>query len=178
MTSGSDRGGGGDGGSDAPGADGGPLSAGDEPALHQHSVTVRAAVDADVPTIVALWDEAGMLGYTPDPTDDLARTREHDPGLVLVAESGGRVVGTITGTWDGRRGWIMRLAVATAARRQGIASRLTTEVEARLRARGARQINLLVITHNRDALAFWRERGYRSLVPVVLLTRRLDEEQP
>lgn len=150
----------------------------DAPATHQASVTIRAAVDADVPAIVALWDEAGMLAYTPDPADDLARTREHDPGLVLVAESGGQVVGTITGTWDGRRGWIMRLAVTTAARRHGIASQLTTEVEARLRARGARQINLLVITHNRDALAFWRERGYRSTVPVVMLTRRLDEEQP
>lgn len=139
-------------------------------------LTVRAATDADVEAIVALWDEAGMLAYTPDPADDLARTREHDPGLVLVAESAGRVVGTITGTWDGRRGWIMRLAVTGAARRRGIASRLTDEVEARLHARGARQVNVLVITHNREALAFWRERDYRSTVPVVMLTRRLHDQ--
>lgn len=139
-------------------------------------MSVRAATDADAEAIVALWDEAGMLAYTPDPAGDLARTRAHDPGLVLVAESEGRVVGTITGTWDGRRGWIMRLAVTTDVRRRGVASRLTQEVEARLRARGARQINLLVITHNREALAFWRERGYRSTVPVVMLTRHLDED--
>lgn len=165
MTPGSNSRGGGDGG-------------GDEHPADQPSVTIRTAADADVPAIVALWDEAGMLAYTPDPADDLARTREHDPGLVLVAERAGQVVGTITGTWDGRRGWIMRLAVTTAARRRGIASRLTAEVETRLRARGARQINLLVITHNREALAFWRERGYRSTVPVVMLTHRFDEEQP
>lgn len=139
-------------------------------------VAVRAATEADADAIVALWDAAGMLDYTPEPHDDLARTRAHDPGLVLVAEQGGRVVGTVTGTWDGRRGWIMRLAVDPGARRSGIGSRLVDEVEARLRERGAQRANLLVVTHNREALAFWRERGYQSPVPVVLLSRELDGE--
>ncbi|PSO52837.1 MAG: hypothetical protein BRC31_03895 [Actinobacteria bacterium QS_5_72_10] len=48
-------------------------------------------------------------------------------------------------------------------------------LEARLRARGATQVNLLVFAENRDALAFWRECGYRSMAPVVLLTRRVDD---
>lgn len=140
----------------------------------ERAVAVRTADHADVDAIVALWDEAGMLDYTPDPYGDLARTRDHDPALVLVAETSGRVVGTVTGSWDGRRGWVMRLAVAAAARRAGVASALTEEVEARLRERGADQVNLLVFAENRDALAFWRERGYRSVAPVVLLTRRLE----
>lgn len=145
-------------------------AAGDEP-----SATVRAADDGDVDAIVALWDEAGMLSYTPDPRADLAKTLAHDPGLVLVAEVGGRVAGTVTGTWDGRRGWIMRLAVAADARRRGIGSHLVDEVEARLHDRGADRANLLVVTHNREALEFWRGRGYRSPVPVVLLSRELGD---
>jgi ribosomal protein S18 acetylase RimI-like enzyme len=137
-------------------------------------VAIRPATDDDADTIVALWEAAGMLAYTPEPGDDLARTRAHDPELVLVAELDGRVVGTVTGTWDGRRGWIMRLAVDPAVRRRRIGSQLTDEVEARLRERGAQRANLLVVTHNREALAFWRERGYQSPVPVVLLSRELD----
>lgn len=137
---------------------------------------MRVARDADLDAIVALWDEAGMLSYTAEPYEDLARTRSHDAGLVLVAERGGRVVGTVTGTWDGRRGWIMRLAVEPSARRQGVASALIADVEARLHARGATQVNLLVFAENRDALAFWRELGYRSMAPVVLLTRRVDDD--
>lgn len=138
------------------------------------AATVRTATDSDTEAIIGLWDAAGMLPYTPDADGDLARTRSHDPELVLVAELGGRVMGTVTGTWDGRRGWIMRLAVDPAARRQGVATALTEEIEARLRARGADQVNLLAFTENRDGLAFWRERGYRSVAPVVMLTRRLD----
>lgn len=139
------------------------------------AVTVRVAGDADEDVIVALWDQAGMLAYTSEPYDDLARTRSHDPDLVLVAEVAGRVVGTVTGTWDGRRGWIMRLAVDPAARRQRVASALVADVEARLRARGATRVNVLVFAENRDALAFWRERDYRSFAPVVLLTRQIDD---
>lgn len=136
---------------------------------------VRVARDADEDAIVALWDQAGMLAYTSEPYDDLARTREHDADLVLVAELAGQVVGTVTGTWDGRRGWIMRLAVDPAARRQGVASLLIADIEARLHARGATRINVLVFAENRDALAFWRQREYRSFAPVVLLTRQVDD---
>lgn len=142
---------------------------------HGGEAAVRVATDADIDPILALWGQAGMSADTDEARDDLARTRAHDTGLVLVAELDERVVGTVTGSWDGRRGWIMRLAVEPPARRRGVASALVAEVEARLRARGATQVNLLVLAENRDALAFWRERGYRSMAPVVLLTRRVDD---
>ncbi len=152
---------------------------------------VRTAEARDHPAILDLWDAAGMLSYVADPGGDLARTADADPELVLVAEHAGApppdgheagssgagehpVVGTVLGTWDGRRGWIMRLAVAPALRRSGVGKALVAELERRLRGRGADQINLLVFADNRGALSFWQELGYRATAPVVLMTRRVE----
>lgn len=134
---------------------------------------MRTAEPSDDDAVVDLWGRAGMLASIADPHGDLARTHEQQSDLVLVAERTEGVVGTVTGTWEGGRGWIMRLAVAPEHRGQGIATALLTELEARLAARGAEQANLLVFTDNREALGFWRARGYRSVAPVVLMTRDL-----
>lgn len=114
-----------------------------------------------------------MLAYTADPRSDLDAVLAHDADLLLVASDGEALVGTVTGTWDGRRGWLMRLAVAPPARGQGVGRALCEELERRLVARGAAQVNLFVLGDNADALAFWDRQGYTRSAPVELLSKRL-----
>jgi ribosomal protein S18 acetylase RimI-like enzyme len=47
----------------------------------------------------------------------------------LVAESNGKIVGTVLGTHDGRKGWINRQAVDHVFRRKNIAKKLVSEAE-------------------------------------------------
>jgi GNAT superfamily N-acetyltransferase len=61
--------------------------------------------------------------------------------LVVAADDGGRVVGTLIVGWDGWRGNLYRMAVATASRRQGIAAALVAEAERRLTDAGCRRIS-------------------------------------
>lgn len=82
------------------------------------------------------------------------------------------VVGVVLGTFDGRRGWIHRLAVHPRSRRAGVATALVTELEQRLTDRGAPRINLLVMPDNADGLAFWQRRGY-ALRPDVLCSKSM-----
>ncbi|MFG1901422.1 GNAT family N-acetyltransferase [Micromonospora carbonacea] len=56
--------------------------------------------------------------------------------MFLVGEAFGDVVAVVLGTYDGRRGSILRLAVHPAYRRRGIASGLVDELERRWAARG------------------------------------------
>ena len=76
------------------------------------------------------------------------------------------------GTYDGRRGWILRLAVDPARRRQGIARRLVEELERRLARLGCPRINLLVMPDNETGLRFWQSLGYLPM-PDVLCTKPL-----
>ncbi len=137
---------------------------------------LRPATAADTTAVLALWDGAGMLSYTREPQRDIAAILVHDPSLFLVAERDGEVVGVLLGTVDGRRGWIMRAAVEARLRGRGIGRALTEEVERRMAARGIPQANVLVVSDNADAQAFWERLGYGATMPVTLRTKRLDAD--
>ena len=83
-----------------------------------------------------------------------------DPGALLIAESGDRVVGTLIVTWDGWRGSMYRLAVLPQFRRRGIASNLVRQAEQRLEAFGCHRVQALVVGADARASAFWTKSGY------------------
>ena len=116
-------------------------------------------VDGD--QLRALWSEVGFR-LIADDDEGLARFSERNPGLFLVAEDAGQIVGSTMGGWDGRRGWLYHVATAPSHRRQGLASELVDLVEHRLRALGCPRALVIVEAANAGAAAFWRARGYEQ----------------
>lgn len=49
---------------------------------------------------------------------------ERDPDLVIVVEADGALIASVMGTYDGRRGWVNRLATHPDHRERGLARRL------------------------------------------------------
>lgn len=111
----------------------------------------------DYDAVAAVWAAAGREVV---PRAELAAKLTRDPELFLVAESGSAVVGVVMGTYDGRRGWILRLAVHPGHRRRGLASRLVQELENRFEALDCPRVNLLVMPDNESGLRFWQSLGY------------------
>jgi GNAT superfamily N-acetyltransferase len=122
-------------------------------------VVIREIRAVDGNALRALWTAAGF-GLLGDDDLGLARLARRNPGLVLVAAEGTRVVGSALGTWDGRRGWIYHVVTAPSHRRQGIATRLMNEVEAGLSALGCRKVNVLIRPDSDGGAEFWADRGY------------------
>lgn len=71
-------------------------------------------------------------------------------------------------------GWIHELWVEPGWRRRGVAARLVGPALAFLAERGAR-ISVRVETANRDAIAFWQARGFRSRALVLELPAQAVE---
>jgi ribosomal protein S18 acetylase RimI-like enzyme len=126
---------------------------------------------SDYDAVVAVWAAAGRDVVA---RAELAAKLTRDPELFLVAEAHGDVAGVVMGTYDGRRGWILRLAVDPAHRRQGIASRLVDELENRFRLVGCPRVNLLVMPDNAVALRFWQALGYLPF-PDVLCSKPMQD---
>ena len=126
---------------------------------------------SDYDAVVAVWAAAGRDVV---PRAELEAKLTRDPELFLVAETHGDVVAVVMGTYDGRRGWILRLAVHPAHRRQGIASRLVDGLENRFRLLGCPRVNLLVMPDNAVGLRFWQALGYLPM-PDVLCTKPMQE---
>ena len=121
--------------------------------------TLREFEPPDGPALRALWTEQGFR-LIADDDEGLARFAARNPGLFVVAEDDGRLVGSVLGGWDGRRGWLYHVAVAPGHRRNRLASELVALVEDRLRAVGCERCCVIVEAANNDALRFWATLGY------------------
>ncbi len=135
-------------------------------------IIIRPFQSDDRKALITLWREAGLATPANNADKDIERKLQVDPELLLIALQETDIVGSVMGGYEGHRGWINYLAVAKKVQRQGIASRLMHEVEARLLAKGCPKINLQVRTTNSNVLAFYASLGYLD-DKVISLGKRL-----
>lgn len=125
------------------------------------AVSLRAATLADVPALLALWEVAAENDARPADTGEKVTTLlARDPDACVVAEAEGRLVGSLIVGWDGWRAHLYRLAVHPGVRRRGVASRLLSHAEQRLRALGATRIDAMVLEGNDLGRTLWQSAGY------------------
>ncbi len=135
--------------------------------------TIRPATREDIEAILALWFSIDRHTALPDKREYLEQFLDFSPDLFLVAEAKGRIAGTIIGGWDGWRGHIARLATDPEVRRTGIARALVSEVEARLKAKGANRIYALIDALSPQAAPFWQAAGYVPNEDVIQYSRNV-----
>jgi ribosomal protein S18 acetylase RimI-like enzyme len=131
---------------------------------------------SDYEMVYTLWKsiEKGVHVGRSDTPAEIEKKIARDPDLFLVAESEGAIIGSVIGGYDGRRGLIYHLAVATAFRGKGIGSCLMDEVEARLRAKGCLKCYLLVVDGNTEAERYYQERGWKHMNDIHLYGKELQ----
>ena len=137
--------------------------------------SIREAKSDDFDAIVAFWSKIDRHTGLSDRSAYLQQFHDFSPELFLVAESEGRVVGTVIGGWDGWRAQIARLATDASLRRSGIAKALVDEIEARLRRHGARRIYALVDRRSGPAVPFWESAGYAGNENILQYSRNLED---
>ena len=125
------------------------------------ALELRRYASGDGPALRAFWAEIGLASLGDD-DDSLDLLASRNPGLVLIATEGDRIVGTALGAWDGRRGWIYHVGTAADRRRAGLGRRLVHEVERKLRALGCPKVNVIVKDESPGAASFWKALGYVS----------------
>jgi ribosomal protein S18 acetylase RimI-like enzyme len=119
----------------------------------------------DYPAARLLWENAGpgiQLRRSDDP-DEIQKKLQRDPELFLVAETDGKLLGTVVAGFDGRRGMVYHLAVAELSRKQGIGELLMDELERRLKVKGCIRCYLLVTVENESAMRFYEKRGWTHM---------------
>jgi ribosomal protein S18 acetylase RimI-like enzyme len=119
----------------------------------------------DYPAVYSLWETAGPGIHIrrSDQPEEIARKLQRDADLFLVAEIEGRIVGSVLGGFDGRRGMMYHMAVAPQFRRQGLGLRLMRELERRLHDKGCIRYYLLVTQDNKTAIKFYEHNGWERM---------------
>lgn len=132
----------------------------------------------DYDALIELWEDAG-LPYKPEGRDrrnDIKSQLNQPNTLYLVAVVGNRIVGSILGTHDSRKGWINRLAVSPSHRRKGIAAKLVREVEDRFSELGIDIMACMVEDWNTVSLQVFEKLGYRQHPDIVYFSKRKNPE--
>ena len=144
--------------------------------LHS-SVQIRQfRFPSDYEQVFELWQgiEKGVHVGRSDTLAEIGKKIARDADLFLVAESAGNIVGSVIGGFDGRRGLIYHLAVASSFRGQGIGSQLMDAVESRLRAKGCLKCYLLVTTDNSEVEDYYLRRGWQQMDQVRIFGKELQ----
>ncbi len=115
----------------------------------------------DYDAVVEMWKAVEMYRPSVDRLDHLGEVCRRNPGLFLLAvEPGAGVVGSVIGTYDGRRAYIYHVAIHPDHRRKGYATALIEEVERRIWALGAQKLRFMVGKENTSAQEFYMSVGF------------------
>ncbi len=138
------------------------------------NVDIRNFQMRDYDRVVSLWKKAGLEIRPGDERAQIRRKLERDPELFLVAEENGLLVGTVLGSWDGRRGWIHHLAIRPNKQRSGLGTMIISELERRMRKKGVLKVNAIVYRTNKKSINFFKKNGYEHHEEDLFFGKLLD----
>ena len=136
-------------------------------------IHIRECREDESQAVLELWQQADAVV---SPTDTLEQVRvaiKHVASSFLAAESGGRMIGTIIGTFDGWRGEIYRIAVVPEFRRLGVARMLLEAAEKWMAEQGCHRISAIVEKDHPWATGFWDAAGYQWHESVIRYIRNI-----
>ena len=125
-------------------------------------VTVRSMQIEDYDQVYALW--MTIHGFSIRTIDDsregVERFLKRNPGISVVAEMDGRVVGAILCGHDGRRGCLYHVCVHEDCRMHGIGRAMGVHCMNALQQEGINKVSLIAFTKNDIGNAFWKQIGW------------------
>jgi ribosomal protein S18 acetylase RimI-like enzyme len=124
---------------------------------------VRAMTMEDYEAVHELWMTIHGFGIrsVDDSREGVERFLARNPGISVVAESGGAIVGSILCGHDGRRGCFYHVCVREDMRRQGIGKAMATAAMRRLQEENISKVNLVAFKRNEVGNQFWYEEGWQ-----------------
>ncbi|OLS13695.1 MAG: hypothetical protein RBG13Loki_2695 [Promethearchaeota archaeon CR_4] len=131
----------------------------------------------DYEEVTALWTRAG-LKFRPEGRDshsELNRQLASKFVWLIGTKQGEILIGVVMPSHDSRRGWINRLAIDPAFRRQGIGVALIQEAMKQLRARGIDVIAATIESDNAASLALVRKVGFQVAEDVFYASHRTSQ---
>ena len=139
---------------------------------------IRSMTIEDYPAVKALWQSIRGFGIRSigDSKEGVGRFLARNPGISVVAEQGGEIVGAILCGHDGRRGCLYHVCVRKECRRQGIGKAMVVFCMEALKKEQINKVSLIAFTKNDVGNAFWKEIGWTKREDLNYYDFTLNEE--
>ncbi len=121
----------------------------------------RMTID-DYEQLYTLWMSIEGFGIRSidDSKEGIDRFIKRNPTTSVVAETDGKIVGSILCGHDGRTGYFYHVCVASDYRKKGIGKSMARFCMDALKDEGINKVSLIAFTKNFVGNSFWRELGW------------------
>ena len=139
---------------------------------------IRSMTIEDYPAVKALWQSIRGFGIRSidDSKEGVGRFLARNPGISVVAQQDGEIVGAILCGHDGRRGCLYHVCVLKECRRQGIGKAMVVFCMEALKKEQINKVSLIAFTKNDVGNAFWKEIGWTKREDLNYYDFTLNEE--
>ncbi len=131
--------------------------------LDQGEILFRSMNEDDYEGVRKLWMTIHHLGIrsVDDSRESIERFLRRNPGISVVAEKEGVIIGSILCGHDGRTGCFYHVCVREDFRRRGIGRQMVRIAVEALTEEKISKISLFAFTDNSLGNDFWRQLGFR-----------------
>lgn len=138
------------------------------------NVTISQLSIVSYGDILSLWQQCEGVGLSDaDSRENIQSYLDRNPGMSFIATSDGRVIGTVLGGHDGRRGYIHHLAVHPDCRRQGIGRQLAERCLQVLGDEGIQKCHIFIFNNNAGGIAFWKSMGWTHRKDISVISKTI-----
>jgi len=144
---------------------------------NEEKVKLRELRAEDYENMIETWNSAGLsIRVKGRDSEDSIRKELKFAGTYFIGafdkSKGEQPIGLVIANYDGRRGWINRIAVLPDHRRKGVASALIDEAEKFLKKKGAKVIAALIDKSNNASRKLFEKHGYSMIEEISYYSKR------
>jgi len=108
---------------------------------------------------VALWRKTGIGIGSSDTNNEVEAVLTRNPDLFLIGKKEGKIVSSVIGTSDGRRGYVHHLAVDPSYQKKGYGKMIMDELIEIFRDMKVHKIHLFIQKTNIQVVEFYSKLG-------------------
>ncbi len=126
----------------------------------KNEIIIRNFKFSDREEVISLWNLCGLIVPSNNPETDIELKLKFQPELFFVAESEGKIIGSVMTGYDGHRGWLNYLGVHPDHRKNGCGRLLIEHSIKKLKELECPKINLQVRNSNTAVKDFYKKLGF------------------
>jgi ribosomal protein S18 acetylase RimI-like enzyme len=133
---------------------------------------IERAQAEDLQSMLALWRIIPGLGIgRGDEEEALKAFLAKNPSTCLVLRENERLIGTVLGGFDGRRGYLYHLAVHPDYQGRGYGKQLLQQVIQEFKILGTLKIHLFTFKDNPAAAKFYENQGWEQRQDIIVFSQ-------
>lgn len=139
---------------------------------------IRKIKKEDYGELIQLWERAG-LDYKQcgrDSKEHILKELRTNPDLFLVAEQDEKIIGSVLATYDGRKGWLNRVAVDPEFQGKGLAKKLCLEAENVLRKKGCIIFAMQIHDSNKRSKNMAKSLDYEERKDIIYFRKKDNDD--